>query len=677
MDVTPNGLEYKESEMSYLDFLITKEHAFIRNIFDKEELQKSRYLKSLEDYHKAMCLYIKLVKLAEIELKNVDCYGAIFDEDLQNFLQDECPAYEYDIPGLVQEIKSVEVRNFKSKTPKFVIQLYAFFYQCLIDFPTCKFDKLKTITTRNMFEKFCRVIKSKVHLHHSHTTGEILGNIHDFCNWKLRENKETISLIGHNFLGFDIFYMVKGYRSSCWGTKDFNLGGTNLTNVNFANITDQIKIIDTLKYYQTTLANLASTADKFEKSNIKKNIQQFIENHNYFKQVWKTLKQEASDKILDLIAEGKGVMPYEKVLNAKSFLSKPDQDFYSHTEFNSSLKQSNVSVAEYENAKYLYQTLKMRNLGDMNNLYNAQDVILLCEIIENRFQQMQEKFGYNPRKCNSASTLNGCVQRNLSKVIIALPTKTEHAEVFERSLIGGYSCVNTRLGFDTEVLLPNLTQAEYAKMNIDQSFQAYKNQNFKTGYKLKIGDVEKYKYYRITSKIIKFDESNQYGFAMTKPMAVGSIKDKAPSWAEFNLLMEKVTLDDPIGHLFLVHIEFDHEHATDAQIMYNEMMPPIIEKKATIEPNERSIFQLLELYAEDKKGMPKNYKVSPKGQATLLKKRNIPMYLEELKFVIYRCGWKVTKLCRHYYFEQERFKRDFILMNQKARQESKNKIESS
>ena len=75
--------------------------------------------------------------------------------------------------------------------------------------------------------------------------------------------------------------------------------------------------------------------------------------------------------------------------------------------------------------------------------------------------------------------------------------------------------------------------------------------------------------------------------------------------------------------------------------------------------------------------MPKNYKAFPKAQATLLRKRNIPMYFEELKFVIYRCDWKVTKLHRHYYFEQERFKKDFILMNQKARQESKNKIENN
>ena len=367
----------------------------------------------------------------------------------------------------------------------------------------------------------------------------------------------------------------------------------------------------------------------------------------------------------------------KKISTINSLLSKPEKDFYEHTEFYSSLKQSNVSFSEYENAKYLFKTLKIRNLGDMNDLYNFQDVILLCEIIENRFQQMQENFGFNPRKINSASTLNGCVQRDLSIVIIALPTNFEHAEVFEKSLIGGFSCVNTRIGFDTEVVLPAFTQSEYAKMNIDQSFQAFKNQNYKLGYKLKLDNDETYKDYRVISKIIKFDENNQYGFAMTKPMPIGSIKDKEPSWKEFNLLMEKVSLDAPIGHLFVVDIEFDHENATPRQIMCNEIFPPIVDKKKVLEPNERSIFQLLELYSEDNKGKAKSYKLSPQSHVTLLPKRYVPLYLEELKFVICRCGWKIKKLYRHYHFEQERFKRDFILMNQKARQESKNSIESN
>ena len=49
----------------------------------------------------------------------------------------------------------------------------------------------------------------------------------------------------------------------------------------------------------------------------------------------------------------------------------------------------------------------MRNLNDMNDLYNVQDVILIFEIVENKFEQMYQKNQYNPRKCNSASNLSG------------------------------------------------------------------------------------------------------------------------------------------------------------------------------------------------------------------------------------------------------------------------------
>ena len=64
----------------------------------------------------------------------------------------------------------------------------------------------------------------------------------------------------------------------------------------------------------------------------------------------------------------------------------------------------------------------MRNLGDMNDLYNAQDVILLCGIIENRFQVMHHAYGFNPRKCNSASSMSSCIERKMSWVILSLPT---------------------------------------------------------------------------------------------------------------------------------------------------------------------------------------------------------------------------------------------------------------
>ena len=98
----------------------------------------------------------------------------------------------------------------------------------------------------------------------------------------------------------------------------------------------------------------------------------------------------------------------------------------------------------------------MRNLGDLNDLYNTQDVILLTEIIESRFQRVQDMHGFNPRKCHSASSISGCIEREMSKIILALSTKYEHVEIFEETVIGGFSCVNTRLAFVTLILLPNL-----------------------------------------------------------------------------------------------------------------------------------------------------------------------------------------------------------------------------
>ena len=53
----------------------------------------------------------------------------------------------------------------------------------------------------------------------------------------------------------------------------------------------------------------------------------------------------------------------------------------------------------------------------------------------------------------------------------------------------------------------------------------------------------------------------------------------------------------------------------------------------------------------------------------------IPLYLEDLRFLIKRCGWKVTKIYIHFTFEQSRVKRDFVLNNQRKRQKVKKRIE--
>ena len=292
--------------------------------------------------------------------------------------------------------------------------------------------------------------------------------------------------------------------------------------------------------------------------------------HQHFSTVWQFLSPLKKEKILKITCEGKWVIPYEIVTGMDSFFLKPENDFWSKTEFYSELKQKAVGDEEYEVSKFLYQTLKMRNLGDLNDLYNAQDIILLSELIENRFQFMQDKYGFNPRKCNSASWLSGCIEREMSKVIIAFPTNPDHVEIFEKTVTGGFSCINTQLAFDSQILLP-----KKENNTRDNDFKVVYNIN---------GENE-----RIITKILKLDENNQYGHGMTKPLPTGCIKnDPDLSFEKFNLLLESVSLQDLTDYLYIVDIKFDKENATEKQIAYNEIYLLIVEKQKTIDACERS-----------------------------------------------------------------------------------------
>ena len=92
---------------------------------------------------------------------------------------------------------------------------------------------------------------------------------------------------------------------------------------------------------------------------------------------------------------------------------------------------------------------------------------------------MHDSYGFNPRKYNSASSMTSCIEREMSRIILSLPTKLEHLEIFEQTVTGGFSSVNTRLAFDTQILLPNLDHKDDLQNNpLNKDF------NFKVVYNL-------------------------------------------------------------------------------------------------------------------------------------------------------------------------------------------------
>ena len=83
-----------------------------------------------------------------------------------------------------------------------------------------------------------------------------MGYAHDFCNMAFIEKcSPEIRFVAHNFFGCDLFYFMKTYTSSTWCSKELNIGGNNLTHANYGNISSEIKLIDSLKFYQQSLGN--------------------------------------------------------------------------------------------------------------------------------------------------------------------------------------------------------------------------------------------------------------------------------------------------------------------------------------------------------------------------------------------------------------------------------------
>ena len=111
--------------------------------------------------------------------------------------------------------------------------------------------------------------------------------------------------------------------------------------------------------------------------------------------------------------------------------------------------------------------------------------------------------------------------------MIVLRTKAEHVRVFEKTLIGGFSCVNTRLAFDTQILLSS-------------------KENEKAIFDLEINEQRQIK--RVSTKILKMDENNQYGQAIMKPLPYGCMKKQkhVPSLLEFNKMLDRISHEDSI-----------------------------------------------------------------------------------------------------------------------------------
>ena len=92
------------------------------------------------------------------------------------------------------------------------------------------------------------------------------------------------------------------------------MGGKGIRNLNYASIGDQVKFIDTIKFYQEPLYALAANIEPTEKENIRRSIIVFLETHSKCSLKYSTLTFENKKRFVECSCSGKGIIPF-KVLS--------------------------------------------------------------------------------------------------------------------------------------------------------------------------------------------------------------------------------------------------------------------------------------------------------------------------------------------------------------------------
>ena len=263
----PTNFKTSDDEMSFGDFVSRYEHKFLRNIYTEKQINNSEHIKDLKSYYEIFYQYIDVcIGLLDLlnNSKNINFINVAVEEFVEdNFAGEEINEIKNTITKT--EIKNLLLKDDFKNVPKFSLKLYAYVYNELIIFPRSDIQ-YDTITTNKFFSNVHRLIRGKFHLHHSHITEitDIHGQTHNFCNKMLvgRDNDE-ITFIAHNFFSFDLFYFMKCYIACTWGSKGLNIGGNNSTQANYGNVKSEIKLIDSLKFYQRSLGELSSTLTLF------------------------------------------------------------------------------------------------------------------------------------------------------------------------------------------------------------------------------------------------------------------------------------------------------------------------------------------------------------------------------------------------------------------------------
>ena len=90
IEINPTMSKAKEDQMPYRDFVINKEHKFLRKIFSEEELSATKALKDFSTYHKNFATFLRVAVYLQDAINTIVDSNDCPHQELVDFCDEFC-----------------------------------------------------------------------------------------------------------------------------------------------------------------------------------------------------------------------------------------------------------------------------------------------------------------------------------------------------------------------------------------------------------------------------------------------------------------------------------------------------------------------------------------------------------------------------------------------------------
>ena len=285
-------------------------------------------------------------------------------------------------------------------------------------------------------EKFCHICKMELEndkvRDHCHFTGQYRGAAHNSCNLQCRKPM-ILPVIFHNLQGYDAHLFIKqlaclpGELNCIPSTEEKYISFSKKIKVDeyksrrtgeMVSLNFEVRFIDSLKFLQSSLANLVK--------NLKP--EEFLNTKKIFK------------KNVDLLTR-KGVYPYDYVSSLEKLSETrlpPKEEFYSQ------LNDEDISDEDYKHAINVWNTFDCKTIRDYHNLYLITDVLILADLFENFRVNCLKHYKLDPAHYYTSPGLawDACLKETGQK--LELISDYDMLMMFEQGIRGGITHISKR-----------------------------------------------------------------------------------------------------------------------------------------------------------------------------------------------------------------------------------------